>query len=199
MTSSISSVSIPEGSSGIFRVEHFVVTEEDAKLSRLRAAINPHRDECPVDPGSYTALRRSGKLIMSDTISERWNHEDFVRRAEGDVLIAGLGIGMVAAAVLRKDSVRHVTIVEKEVDVIKLVAGHLPRQDKLEMLCADVLTWKPQRNRRWDHAWFDIWDGVCEDNLQDITRLKRRFCKRAAAMGFWSLRQIRRLQARYRP
>jgi spermidine synthase len=103
------------------------------------------------------------------------------------VLIGGLGIGMVLNAVLLKDEVEHVTVIELEPDVIKLVGPHYEAKfgDRLTIIQADVMQWLPPKGTVFDLAYFDIWPDICTDNLKDITALKRRWVRRAKVRLFW--------------
>jgi hypothetical protein len=62
---------------------------------------------------------------MQDTSREYDEHDWLVQRMSGDVLIGGLGIGMIHIPLLASSDVTSVTIVEKEQDVIDLVWAEL--------------------------------------------------------------------------
>lgn len=176
-------VDVPEGVSGIWRVERFDVGEHD--LGRLSFAM----DGRPIPPGTYTRLMRGGHLVMSDTPAEVCDHYEAIRRATGRVLVHGLGIGMVLKAVLEKPDVTHVDVVEKSPDVIALVAPHYadPRVNVIE---GDALTYKFPKGMKWDIAWHDIWDDMCEDDLPEMARLKRRYGRRVKWQGCWGQEHI---------
>ena len=67
-----------------------------------------------------------GKLIMSNTPAEVNDHYKFIQKAQGKVLIGGLGLGMVLKCLLDKKDVMKVVVVEQSPDVIKLLP-HLTR------------------------------------------------------------------------
>lgn len=196
-------VDVPEGESGIWKVERFTVSDDDAKFGALRAAISGGGMGRFVPEGTYTALKRRGYTIMSDTPDEIRDHIGFVHKARGRVLIHGLGLGMCAAAALKKDEVTQVTIVEKSPDVIKLVGPWLTTlAEKLEKELIlhedDCFTWKPVKGAWWDVVWHDVWDDLCTDNLKEMTKLHRRFAKRCGWQGSWGreLLQYRRRRER---
>lgn len=89
---------------GEAEIRHFVIDEAMAQFSRLREAATRGREQA-ADPGTYAQLFVKGGLVMSDTQMERDSNEDFVRYARGDVLIAGLGLGMILLPLLAKKSV----------------------------------------------------------------------------------------------
>jgi hypothetical protein len=172
-------VDVPEGEIGRFRIERFEVTDADAKFSALRGR--------GLSPGVYTRLMCGSTLVMSDTPAEIRDHRGIIRQARGKVLIHGLGIGMVLQACLEKPEVEHVTVVELEQDVIDLVAPHYKEKykDRLDVLQGDAFTWKPEKGRRWDCAWHDVWDYICPDNLPEMAKLHRRFGRRVDWQGSW--------------
>ena len=174
-------VDVPEGTKGDWTVERFTVTDNNADVFNITQAWKPGGRH--VLPGTYTRLLLRGSFdnpIMSDTHDETRDHRHFVHLAHGDILIAGLGLGVVVQACLRKPSVQRVTVIELEQDVIDLVAPHYQDRfgDRFEVIHGDALTMKIKRGRTWDCAWYDIWPSICGDNLKDMHRLHRRFGRR---------------------
>lgn len=182
---------LPAGSVGEARVEHFDVTQDDARWSAFRG-------EC-VSAGRYARLYVEGRLMMSDTNMERNSNWEFAYRANGRVLIAGLGLGMILDPVLAKPEVTSVEVIEKSADVIALIRPHF-RDPKLTVIEADVMEWRPPKGRRWDTVYFDIWPDICEDNLDDMATLHRRFGRRLNRdnpncwMGSWQRGELLRLR-----
>lgn len=186
-------VDVPEGSSGIWCVEKFVVSEEDSALSRIRSMMHGRGY---VPPGPYTRLRCALDVIMSDTPDEISDHFPVIRRAQGYGLINGLGLGLVLNAVLMKPEVRHVTVVEKSPDVIALVGPHWRARhgDRFTVIEGDALTVSvpPPPGGRWDFAWHDIWPSICAGHVPEMTTLHRRYGRRALWQGSWCRDRMRR-------
>jgi hypothetical protein len=178
----IPKVAIPAGASGRWRVE--VVDIPDSFTARVR--------ERDFAPGRFTQLWRGGTLVMSDTPAERLDHLPFVRAARGHVVIGGLGLGMCLGAVLLKPEVTAVTALEISPDVIALVAPHYG-DPRVRIIEADARTWTPPKGERLGAAWFDIWDGICRDNLREMTALNRRYGRRADWHGNWAEELAREL------
>jgi hypothetical protein len=172
---------VPEGTSGKCRVEHFVVSKQASEFTKLRAAIHPGRDEY-VEPGKYARLYVNGELMMSDTAMERGSNMGVVIKATGNVIIAGLGLGMIIHPIADKKEVKTITIVEKSADVIKLVAASLPK--KATVVEGDIFKWSPAKGTKYDTIYFDIWPSITTDNLKDMATLNRRFA-RCKAPGAW--------------
>jgi hypothetical protein len=159
-------VDVPEGVSGEWEVKKFEVKEG---VGTLRAALAGR----PVRTGVYTLLQsKADGLFMTDTPAEYRDAAGFINWAEGDVLISGLGLGMVIKALLKKPNVRSITVIELEPDVIKLVAPSYP-DPRVRIICADAYTWKP--DRKFDWAWHDIWADISTDDLPLMARITRHY------------------------
>lgn len=119
---------------GQFKLDHFEITE-----STFRAIL------MGITPGKYVRLRCGGEVVMSDTPMERRTNSEFVMNAHGDVLVGGLGIGLVLMAIQDKENVNNITVIEKNQEVIDIVASQLPLNKKVTIVCGDVFKWKPDR------------------------------------------------------
>jgi len=175
-------VTIPEGQKGSYKIEKKVFERDPIQAYRMACNGRTYV------PGTYTFLFRDGTLVMSDTPDEMRDHIPAVYNAEGHCLIAGLGIGMVLEAILRKPEVTKVTVVEISEEVIELVADHYNKlyPGKIEFIQADILEWNPPEEAAYGMVWFDIWDTICSENLEDIQMLHEKFLNYAAWSGAWS-------------
>jgi spermidine synthase len=177
---------LPEGQVGSARIEHYEITEKMAGLNNAIAAGKGRRFET-VDPGRHVRLMIGESLVMSDTQMERWTNGTVVKEAKGDVLIAGLGLGLVVVPILAKPEVRSVLVIEKNPDVISLVTPALCEQRggrKLKVVQADIFEWQPEKGRTWDTIYFDIWTSPNTDDLEEQARLHRRFGRRKSPGGW---------------
>lgn len=198
---------IPEGKIGEAEVQHFTISEEDCKLHNLRTAFSPGSARMQVEPGRYARLNVGGRLMMSDTPYEQFSNRWFVREATGNVLIGGLGLGMVVDALLRKgfeepeskfddkgEPIERITVIENSPDVIDLIWPHI-RDDRLRVIEGDAFDWKPERSEKFDTIYFDIWPDITIDNLPEIARLhqKAKFWKRSkeSYMNSWEAENLR--------
>lgn len=187
---------VPPGKLGRIEVKHFTITESEAKFAALRAACG-HPDEL-VQAGDYVSLYVGHTLVMSDTQHEQRTSLPFVKAATGEVLVAGLGLGMVLVPVLKKPEVTRVVVVEKEPDVVALVAPHV-ESPKLLVVVGDIHQWTPPRGTKYDSIFFDIWANVCLDHLDDMNKLHHRF-QRYLRPGGWmdSWKRCDLIHGRYR-
>lgn len=164
---------IPEGQSGNVKIEHFEVCKEASDRTRMRSMFSHSRNEY-VKEGKYARLVIDGSVVMSDTDMEKDTNWRAVRHANGNVLIAGLGLGMIVLPLLENPNVESITVIEKNPDVIKLVYPHL-KSDKLAVINADIFEWKPEKTAKYDSIYFDIWTFITTDSLPDIKKLHNKF------------------------
>lgn len=177
----IESVTVPEGSAGLWTVERFTIGDPRSDLGAMQIAF----DGRYCQPGTYTRLIHMHRgVVMSDTMAERDDHHSFVRNATGHCLINGLGIGMCLAAILRKDSVTKVTVVEVDKDIIDLVSPHYS-DPRVNIVHCSAFDYQPPKGERYGAVWHDIWDSICEDNLPEMERLHRKYGRRADWQGSW--------------
>lgn len=179
---------LPEGKKGNAKIKHVRVGKEDAGWSGLRAIVTGNVGEV-IREGGYVQLFVNGCLAMSDTQMEKRSNYGVVWNAKGNVLIAGLGVGMILLPILEMHEVKSVTVIEKSQDVIDLVEPHIRKAAgrsarKLTVLCADIFEWQPPKGETWDCIYFDIWSEICTDNLDDMAKLHRRFARRKNPGGW---------------
>lgn len=193
---------IPEGRSGQVRIDHFEVPDQfDPRWIQ-------HPEEM-VAPGRYVRLMVGGDVVMSDVAMEQRTNREAVLAAQGHVLIAGLGLGMVLLPILRKPAVASVTVVECSPDVIGLVVPHLraaagPDSVKLTVIGGDIQHWRPgpDAGRIYSTIYFDIWTNV--PNGGDYAQMKalhkafRPHLVKGGWMSSWRFETAQRAAARDR-
>ena len=180
-------VDLPEGESGDWAVSKYVISEQEQRFQELRAMFNPHRPARIVPAGEYTRLTRNGTIIMSDTPNEIEDHLEAILNTHdgGHALVGGLGLGLVAEAMLKRGA--KVTVIELSKEVIELVGSVMKERygDQIEIINADVMEWKPPKGQTYDVVWMDIWDNINQDNLPQMATLNRRYARKAKWKGCW--------------
>lgn len=155
---------IPAGEYGSAKVLH----DSPDALTRMRAAMCGQPLGCEV----YTRLIVNNTLWMTDAEFEWRSNLEAVNRMTGDILIAGLGIGFVIHPILGRPNVSSITVIEKNADVIALIA---PRFPTVNVIHADAREWRPTR-RSYDCVYLDIWPDVpSSDQREDIKALKKKY------------------------
>lgn len=151
---------------GDYEISHFTVDNKS-----IRAMIDG------IPAGDYVRLTYNGDVVMSDTPMEQRTNRKFVREANGDVLVGGLGIGMIVLAIQDKPDVNSITIIEKSHEVIEMITSQLKFNDKVKIINADVFTWKPEKGQKFDCIYMDIWNWVNSDVWEEEMKpLKRKYC-----------------------
>lgn len=155
---------VPAASHGTASIVHDAPDE----FTRLRASLAGQ----PLESEKYTRLLIAEQVWMTDAEFEYRSNLRAIWEAHGDVLIAGLGIGFILPPILARPNVSSVTVVERNADVIDLVAPYFP---KVKVVHADAYQWEPPR-RSFDYIYFDIWKNVPNsDNMKEIRALKLRY------------------------
>lgn len=111
--------------------------------------------------GKYIRLRHGIEVVMSDTDMEKMTNARFVANAHGNVLIGGLGIGMILLAIQDKTDIEKITVVEKSAEVIELVKDQLPLNSKVEIVHSDV--WEYVPSCKFNTIYMDIWNFINTD------------------------------------
>lgn len=177
---------VPEGSRGLWAVERFDLRESH----NMRGVVAP--------AGVYTALRRleeatdgpgdcglAWRTWMSDVPLETHAALPFVRRAHGDVLVTGLGLGTILRALSANPDVRLVTVIERDPTVRALVWPTYADDPKLQLVAGDAL--EVDLGETFSCAWHDIWPTIsASENIPQMLQLRDRFSVSDLVM-FWSL------------
>lgn len=141
-------------------------------------------------------LHRGATPWMSSSLMEQESHAFHVRRAEGLVVAAGLGMALYAYAAARKPEVERVVVVEREPEVIALLGeatglADWPERGKLTILEGDALAPElPERiaaasgGRRPDYLYADIWPELDAAGAPAETAALAEALRPAAA-GWW--------------
>ena len=174
-------VNIPAGVSGSFEVAHYTNQTTDRQWQVYLEMKNENhsnycvliKDNCPMP-------------IMQDSEGEYREHQWLWSNATGDVLIGGLGIGMVNEFLINAPNINSVTIIENSQDVIDLVWPHCVKDNRFTLIKADIETWTPPANSYWDVIWFDTW---CVDNPLQPKEYEQlmitRYNSYTNNIGFW--------------
>jgi hypothetical protein len=143
---------------------------------------------CP--PGTYVVLDVDGKTMMGDTPLEKRTNQEIVMKAQGNVLVAGLGIGLIIHPIAQKSNVKSITILESNPMVIKLVAPTLDcYREKIAIHYVNARTYDP--GAKYDTIYLDIWPSY-GDHIIECPRLfdhYSRFLDHCGFMTAWMYKE----------
>ncbi|EBD9299309.1 hypothetical protein NTB97_003168 [Salmonella enterica] len=188
MKSCFSDLPVKDGKSGNWTLDTFEITKDKALTLALRAQHTENPDEY-IPPGFYRRLSYCGEVVMSNTPMEIRTCETFIEQATGRVLINGLGLGMVLHAILQKDDITRVTVIEKEQDVINLVAGTFAHDPRVEIVHADAMEYCPPAGVTYDVVFHDIWPDYAISNLDGMERLEAKYLNICNWQDSWGKQQ----------
>lgn len=137
-------------------------------------------------PISTFALNEVGVgTWMSTQLQEISQMHEPVRTARGNVLIGGLGLGVIAHLIAAKKPVKRITVVEIEKDLIDLVKPFL--NSRIEIVHADLFDYlKNVKSGQFDYAYFDIWQSTGEWTWQTlVVPLRRLACPKIDKVHCW--------------
>jgi len=151
------------------------INKKQAKWENLKFLMNGSYSS-RVEPGEYVTLYMNGQVMMSDTQFEKRTCWEIVEKGHGDILIAGLGIGVIVHNLLKKKEVKSITVIENNLDLIGIVEPKF-KHKKLTIIYDDIFKYKDkmQKDEKYDCIWFDIWPTMDTDNLVDIKKLHNMF------------------------
>jgi spermidine synthase len=185
-------VTVPEGERDGWKIERFEIPQEG--MGRVRYMMQGR------DPGygTFTRLKRNGRIWMSDTNAEILDHLPVIQKIEEKttrrVLITGLGLGMVLGATLRCPHVEHVDVIEIDRSLIELVGPHYTADPRLAIHLGDAYEYKWPSGVKWDVVWHDIWPDITIDNLAGMKILKKKYAQRSGWVRCWAEHECRKMK-----
>ncbi len=126
---------------------------------------------------SFPAVFQNNREWMSLKPNEIETMEQPIENANGNILVYGLGLGYFAFMASQKNSVKKLTIIEKDSEIIKLFENQLfnqfPNKNKIDIICADAIEYaqKEAAILKPDYVFADIWHDV-GDGLSIYLKLR---------------------------
>lgn len=155
---------------GDWRIETFEIPEDYARMRNVFIR-NPLMK---LEGGIYKKLiNRIDGVVMSNTPMERKTHIEAINKAKGNVLVAGLGLGMYLQNIKDKEEVTSITVIEKSKEVIELIAKYFKDCQKIKIINEDIFNYTP--DIKFEFAFLDIWSDISEDNLVEFDILREKF------------------------
>ena len=149
----------------IFALDDISVNEDYHELSRL----GYFKNEFP-----FIALNENDVTWMSITPNEIKTMEKSINEVYGNVIVFGLGLGYFPFMVSLKETVKHITIIEKDEKIISLFSKYLlpqfPNKDKISIQKNDAFE-VIKHPLDYDYAFVDLWHSA-EDGIQTFLTFK---------------------------
>jgi hypothetical protein len=158
-------VNIPEAKVGKYSIVHENHAAGDKLLlSSLRNSLLTGQPSCDLalrKPATIHKLVGPEGVWMTDLPCELVQmHNELARYARGRVLVGGLGLGIVARMAALKANVSQVVIVERQPEVIELVAPYL--NGKTTVVQDDIYKYVKRLPQQFDCALLDTWQSTGE-------------------------------------
>lgn len=125
------------------------------------------------------------KTMMSDHEFETLTNQKFLDNAKGDILIFGLGIGLIVFPLLDDDDVKSITIVEVDSGLIDEVFPIIIKNDpksKVNIYLSNAFEF--ETNDMFDTIYFDIWADINQQAFSEMKILSERFIKNLKPEGW---------------
>lgn len=132
-----------------------------------------------------TVLKENNKLWMSDRPSELQDMENLARYAKGNVVVAGLGLGVLIHILDAIEEVESITVVEINHDLIEMISPLLP--PKARVIEDDWHQWIQRVEENYDYYILDIWPDICEDNFRGMLDAWEAIKNKKKEGGIWGM------------
>jgi hypothetical protein len=127
-------------------------------------------------PFSYLTISQNNEIWMSITPHEIETMEDSLNECFGNIVVLGLGLGYYPYMASLKDNVTHITIIEKDENVIKLfedlILPQFPHPEKITIIAQDGFAYMEKNAALYDYAFIDLWHNV-DDGITMYLKMKQ--------------------------
>jgi len=175
-----------------YKIKQSILTETQISMDKTRGMLNGNywmfaglKPDFPY----ITLIKKGEGAMMSDTPMERTTNQDFIDKANGDVLIFGLGLGLVIMPLLKDKAVKSITVIELYQDLIDMVKPILKEQDvdnKLTIVQGDCFEYHKEipKGQLYDCIYGDIWLEISSDNWDEMKDLTRKYTSKKRQKRF---------------
>lgn len=123
-------------------------------------------------------ISKTEGTMMSDYPDEKITNQKFIDNAYGDVLIFGLGIGLIVFPLLDEENISSITIIEKDPELPQLVGSIIKNFDtfsKVKIETGDAFDYVNNINQKYDTIYFDIWSRITDESYEEMERLHQMY------------------------
>ena len=123
---------------------------------------------------------------------ERLTNQNFINSAKGDVIIFGLGLGLILFPLLDDEEISSITVIDNSIDIINNIGPIIKNydvNDKLTIVQGDVFTHYQQLNEtQFDVMYFDYWnivDTTIRADMETLKELYKNNIKETGQIMYW--------------
>ena len=110
---------------------------------------------------NYLALKEGGKTWMSLIPHEIETMDEDIKKANGNVLVLGLGLGYFSYMISEKEDVKSVTIIEKDENIINLFTRNILNQfkhkEKIKIIKEDAINFLKKDIEKYNFVYCDLY------------------------------------------
>jgi hypothetical protein len=121
--------------------------------------------------------KHNSKVMMTNNEFEMESNKKFIDNAKGDVIIFGLGLGLIVYPLLKDDDVNSITIIEMDKELIEQTSYLFSESDiKSKLSFINCNAFQYEDNKKYDTIYFDIWSLINEEAFKEMkekTNLKK--------------------------
>ena len=116
--------------------------------------------------------------MMTNNEFEMSSNQKFIDNSKGDVIIFGLGIGLIVYPLLQDDDIKSITIIEIDKELIDQTSYLLLESDtKSKLLIINQNAFQYEDNKKYDTIYFDIWPLINKEAFKEMKILSEKFSK----------------------
>jgi hypothetical protein len=119
-------------------------------------------------PFSFPAVHENGREWMAIKPSEIETMQPAINQVAGNVAVFGLGLGYFPYMISLKESVSHISIIERDSAVIQLfntyILPQFEHKEKIEIICTDAFDFMKNvlPKQSYDYAFVDLWHDTAD-------------------------------------
>lgn len=162
---------LPKKKFGKFEIKHVMHKQgETLPVIDMRMAfMTGLRPSNTVLKNSWTEMQLlidGGKWMSTHPTENIWQVAP-TRKAHGDVLVGGLGLGFALYEMLKNPKVKSITCIEIEKDLINFMKGIFPKVAFIQADIFEALKTLKYARRIFDFIYLDTWTGTGEMEFYD--------------------------------
>ncbi len=124
----------------------------------------------------FPVVSKNNVIWMSIIPNEIETMKKSINEVKGNILVYGLGLGYYPFMISLKDNVKMITIVEKDLKIIRLFQKYILPQfsnkEKINIINQDAFEFEKKHNQGYDYAFVDLYHGD-EDGIEIYLKFKK--------------------------